>query len=435
MVDDDPGILRAVAWTEVLPWLRISRAFRLAISGRVLVLAALAAAITLSGWALFHWMFSGAPEAVEWMGPSASCPWVVVDQMVPNEPSLPWDRPGTDPEDVLGQKAVPPVRDAFFSSWWQLLQPFWQSLELDRGLTGLACLALCGVWSLATWAFFGGAITRIAALELSCEERIGFMPSLRYACGKWLSFIAAPLFPVFGIALAAIPVALLGLLVRFDVGLLLIGVAWPVALLAGLIMAVLGLGLMFGWPLMFATISTEGTDAFDALSRSYAYVFQRPLRYLFYAIVAAFIGTLSWLLVSNFAAGVVGMTYWAASWGAGADRVTQIIDGEPALSAIGNAGTLCVQFWVGTVKIIALGFLYGFFFCASTAIYLLLRRDVDATEIDEVFLDEDESEQQYGLPPLAVDEAGAPVAEEDAQQSKEESDAQATEAERPPSGA
>ena len=50
-------------------------------------------------------------------------------------------------------------------------------------------------------------------------------------------------------------------------------------------MAVLLLGLIFGWPLMFSTISTEGTDAFDAISRSYAYVFQRPFHYLFYTIL------------------------------------------------------------------------------------------------------------------------------------------------------
>ena len=68
---------------------------------------------------------------------------------------------------------------------------------------------------------------------------------------------------------------------------------------------------------MWATISSEGTDSFDAISRSYAYAFQRPLHYLFYALVAVVLGVLGWLLVSNFAAGVVYITYWAASWSAG----------------------------------------------------------------------------------------------------------------------
>jgi len=211
---------------------------------------------------------------------------------------------------------------------------------------------------------------------------------------------------------SAIPVVLLGLLLRWDVGLLLAALIWPLALLAGLIMAVLLLGLVFGWPLMFATISTEGTDSFDALSRSYAYTFQRPLHYLFYALAAAALGTLGWLLVSNFAAGVVGLTCWAASWFPGAPRMEAILHGGIE-GEVATAGAVVLGFWTGSVKLLAVGFLYGFFFTAATAIYLLLRRDADATEMDEVFLDEDESEQQYGLPPLVADTAGAPRATDD----------------------
>ena len=84
---------------------------------------------------------------------------------------------------------------------------------------------------------------------------------------------------------------------KANLGLLLGGLLWPLALVAGLLMTLLLLGLLFGWPLMWATISAEGTDSFDALSRSYAYVFQRPLHYLFYIMVAAVIGWLGWLLV------------------------------------------------------------------------------------------------------------------------------------------
>ena len=50
------------------------------------------------------------------------------------------------------------------------------------------------------------------------------------------------------------------------------------------------------------------------------------------------------------------------------------------------------------VMSVAAGFNYSFFFCAATAIYLLLRREYDRTELDEVFVVE--QEDQYGLPPL-----------------------------------
>jgi len=64
-------------------------------------------------------------------------------------------------------------------------------------------------------------------------------------------------------------------------------------------MTLLLVGVLLGWPLMWATISVEGTDSFDALSRTYAYVFQKPLRYAAYIGFAVIIGLLGWIVVEN----------------------------------------------------------------------------------------------------------------------------------------
>ena len=181
-------------------------------------------------------------------------------------------------------------------------------------------LALDCFWTLAVWAFFGGAICRIAVVQLAADERVGWAAALRFARRKWLSYFAAPLLPLLGVLVAAVPLAILGLLMcAGTVGVIAVGVIWPLFLLAGFLMALLLLGLAFGWPLMWATISAEGTDSFDALSRSYAYLFQRPLRVIFYAFVAAVLGWLGWLLVVNFAASVIWLTNWAAAWGCGGE--------------------------------------------------------------------------------------------------------------------
>jgi hypothetical protein len=60
------------------------------------------------------------------------------------------------------------------------------------------------------------------------------------------------------------------------------------------------------------------------------------------------------------------------------------------------------------VKLLAVGYSFSYFGVASTAIYYQLRRDVDARETDEVFLDADSSEEKFGLPKLEKDAAGAP---------------------------
>ena len=411
MSDNNRDVLRTVAWSEILPWLVIFRTFRLAIAPRVLILAAVAILLTLSGWAALGLVLwedrdneTAKREMPEWMGPA---PWKAIDEAVPDRPSLraAGGRLEADPLAPAAWQA----RDPFFGTWSQLSRPLWEVRHLDVSLPQLACLLLCGLWAVAVWAFFGGAITRIAAVQLTCDERVGWAAALRHARSKWLSYFTAPLLPLIGVVLAALPVALLGLLLREAyVGEWLAALLWPLALLAGLVMAILLLGLAFGWPLMWSTIGTEGTDSFDALSRSYAYLFGRPLHYLFYAVVAALLGALGWLLVSNFAAGVIWATYWAASWGAGPENIATIRAGE-----LGGVGWLIDVIWVGCVKLLAVGFIFGYFWTASTAIYLLLRRDVDATEMDEVFLDEDANEPTYGLSPLKTDEAGAPVVDDD----------------------
>ena len=59
------------------------------------------------------------------------------------------------------------------------------------------------------------------------------------------------------------------------------------------------------------------------------------------------------------------------------------------------------------MKLLAVGFGFAYFFSASSAIYLLQRRHVDATEMDEVFLDADASESPPALPQIVPDAAGS----------------------------
>jgi len=428
MMENDNGTLRSVAWSEICPWLGIVRAFRLAISVRVLTLAAAGIFLTLCGWAVLGNVFLEDSETPEWISAGSVSPWTAVDGAVPNRFAAP-DVPNPTKHDGF---ALAPTAwkayDPFFGSWAHLSRPLWDVfLCPDLGVRRLACLLLCGLWSLAVWAFFGGAITRIAAVGLASEERIGWAAAMRYAWSKWPAYCGGPLFPLIGILLAAVPVGLLGLLLwPGGAGVVLAAVAWPLALVAGLVMAVLLLGLVFGWPLMWGTISTEGSDSYDALGRCYSYAFRRPLHYLFYAVVAAVIGGLGWLLVKSFAAGVIGLAYWAAGCGAGPEKIQAVAEGSETLGSIGGFGAEVIHFWTGCVKLLALGYVYGFFWTASTFLYLLLRHDVDATEMDEVFLDEDASEPTYGLPPLTTDEAGAPMAVDDVPEVEPDDDAESS---------
>ncbi len=303
MVERDNDTIRAVAWSEVFPWLKLARAFRTAITARALVLGAVGILLTAVGWGIVGVSLGTDTYATHWLKPFAANPWLAVTDKVPDvRPSL-----------AAAPHVSPMQGNPVSATWSELSGPAIQGLTYTGlSVRAVVSVLLCGVWAVAVWAVFGAAICRIAAVDMAAAEQVGLVASLRYAVSKWPSYVAAPLLPVaLGVVLPTIPIIVLGWIMPYDYGLLLAGILWPLVLVAGLLMALVLLGLLFGWPLMWGTISAEGTDSFDALSRSYAYTFQRPLHYLFYAAVAGFIGWLGWLLVSNFAAGVVWLGLWA----------------------------------------------------------------------------------------------------------------------------
>ena len=245
MTDDNGGGLRTVAWKELFPWLNIFRVFRLSISLPALLFGAAGVLLTVTGWWLLGNAF--APDAR--LAPSAECPWKAVTDIVPNRPGLSGVPKQNDISKLEngGWHPTEPV----IAPWQLLNQAAWTGLS-DTGLpvATLAYVVLCGLWSVAVWAFFGAAICRIAAVQLAADEQVGMAAALRYACGN-----GRPISPRRCCRSAAccwrrFPFCLLGLIMRANVGAAAGRTAsgrW--SLVAGLLMTLLLLGVLFGWPL------------------------------------------------------------------------------------------------------------------------------------------------------------------------------------------
>jgi hypothetical protein len=395
MIEKNSDTIRSVAWAEIFPWLSLARVFRLAITIRSLVLGAVGVLLTVLAWCLIAWALcpdistEHPGDATAWLQPYVNRPWTTMTETLPGPWRCPLHAKATDAPTEWWQK------DPVTGPWATLSQPALSSISNEAfPLHDAVCLILCGLTGVAIWAFFGAAICRTAAVRLAADEQIGLGSALRYACRKWPAYFAAPLLPVGGVILAMIPVLILGWLIQTNVGLAFCGtLLWPLVLVAAFVMAILLIGVLFGFPLMWSAISAEGTDSFDALSRSYAYVFQRPLRYLFYIAVAAILGWLGWILVWYFAEGVIALGYWAASWGCGGQQIDciKLAFGE-GLNSVGRFGAHAINFWSGCVRLLAIGYMFSYFWTASAAVYFQLRHDIDATELDEVFLDADASE-------------------------------------------
>jgi hypothetical protein len=294
--------------------------------------------------------------------------------------------------------------------------------------------------TLAIWAFFGGAITRMAAVQLARKEKIGISEAVRFTRDRWRSFFFAPIFPLGAILVIVVLTIIFGLfhLIPLIGDIFVDGLGWPLILLAGLGMTVILVGLV-GWPMMYATISTEGSDSFDALSRSYSYVYQSPWSYLWYTLVAVAYG-----MVLVFFVGLMGsLTVYLGKWGVSQTpfvsknftnrepeylfvyaptsygwrelllQGTDIVDSNTgkiiaesynnylnSMKWYNHVGAFLVSnVWLYLVFLLVLGFGYSYFWTASTIIYLLMRRKVDDTELDEVYLEEDEGESAYSPPP------------------------------------
>ncbi|MDA1052731.1 MAG: hypothetical protein O3C40_19940 [Planctomycetota bacterium] len=387
---EEVGVVRRIVWREILPWLIIFRAFRISVSLPILSLATVGWLLTPFGSQIASAVFLGNADAstTQWATP--------LSDFVTRSESL---------QAIPGISTIASTSNPIVHVYEHFTDPFVQLFDRSNTVRETAYHLFRGMWSIAIWAFFAGAITRIATVQLGREERVDLRTAVVYAARQYGWSCAAPLFPLFGVFLASLPLIVLGFVMRADVGMIVAGVIWPFALVGGLVMMILLLGLLAGWPLMWPTISSEEHgDAFEAFSRSFSYVFQRPLQYLFYLLIAGLIGGLGWLVVSNVSEAVIELTYYGTSWGASNERVELVAFGEYT----GNLGTGVglIRLFNGLVRIIAMAFNFSFFFCVLTAIYLVLRRDVDKTDFDEVFVED--KQQTYSLPPLESNEVNSP---------------------------
>src|SRR4029077_2364855 len=124
----------------------------------------------------------------------------------------------------------------------------------------------------------------------------------------------APVFPLILLAVLTLVLIVMGIIEghTYFLGDILSFIIWPIAMLLGIIMAVVLVGLV-GWPLMNPTISAEGSDSFDALSRSYSYVYQAPWHYLWYGVVAILYGMALVFFVGFMASLIVFLGKWSVS--------------------------------------------------------------------------------------------------------------------------
>ena len=449
---EQPVIVQEISWSYLCPWTSILKTLPIAASVTVLAFSLLGVVLTPMGWMLSESLFlnsttssitgdelieAGASEKAEPDGlktasiktvrANADLMELVEINRSPYRGVFLATQQHTDSIDFMGLHLSGP-RNVFR----QLVRPFQYLFDGQFNLRAFFYLLLGCVWSLCVWSFVGLGITRVSLLKLTRNENAGLDDAFEFAIEKWTTAVGAVGIPLLAVAALCLPAGLIGLLMGFDFGVLVAGILWPILLAIASAMGLLLLGLMFGFPLMVSSVGCESQNAFDAMTRAYAYTFQRPVHYLFYCLVAIVFGGLCWMLVAGLTESIVDLSFWSASWGANltsGDRI-DVINGIPLEniepgsvvkdSSTLTAGRTMIGIWNSLFRTLAAAFIYGLFWCMASAIYLLLRKDADETEMDEIYIVDEK--RTYELPPLQSDENGIPQVQEPRPVAEETSD-------------
>lgn len=329
-------------------------------------------------------------------------------------------------------------------------------------------LFLLIVWMLMMWAFFGGIITRMAIVQIAGKEGGGLRDAVRFVKTRYLSYLFSPIVPILLIFAVVIGCMVFGIfhLIPLFGDIVVDGLFIWIPLGAGFVMTLLVVGLV-GYPLMYTTLSAEGSDTFDALSRSYNYVYESPWHYIWYGFLSIVYGA----VVVFFVVFWSSLMVYLGKWGVSQTPLTQTFnrspeylfiytptsfgwrelmvkgspveitsdpekapkdsDGKPILvpqtdgyfytqpeaakqymseySWYNYAGAGMVAFWMTLLFMLMLGFSYSYFWTAASMIYLLMRKKVDEVEVDEIYTEEEEFEEPVAPPKLSPTPPAAPT--------------------------
>ena len=283
------------------------------------------------------------------------------------------------------------ITDCFKAVGWALTYHFFYSLIFYTIAYVVMTLA-------------GGALCRISALQFAKGEKPGLGEAGRFSLKNFSNLLVAPLVPIGIIVFVGLFVFLLGVIGNIPwFGELIAALSMPLTLLAGVVISVLLIGTVAGFNLMFPAVAYDGADSFDALSRSYNYIFAEPWRMALYTTVAAGYGAICYTFVRLF-----GFLIVFASWvflqlgmfvegsSKQADKIS-VIWPQPRLMNLLGTSSMATTNWSESVAafvvrlsvLVVIGlvasFILSFYFSSNTIIYSLMRKRVDHTSLEEVY--------------------------------------------------
>ncbi len=286
-----------------------------------------------------------------------------------------------------------------------------------------------GVWVLAVWGFFAQAIHRITSLRIARDEGLSLVEGVKFSIKNFVTILCCPLIVAVAIGIFYGCNALAGLVLSLPyLSWILSWILLPLAAISTLLILLIGIGGVVGLPLVGAAAAWERNGPLDAISRAFSYIFARPLQFfwnyflilLFTSIIVLVGQHFVTVLSKSVDAGVLNPTAsilvdtperGSEAYGKLDNDTKNLYDElntkDTALAArpfsmsihafleapFGHKGFALVL-WI-LLNLIQYG-VYAtaiwWFFGAATSTYADLRADVDGTEEDEIYLEDEEED-------------------------------------------
>ena len=369
MKDIGEGTIRRIDWTELTPVVLLLRVFNVSLGLRVLAIAMIGACLTVGLGEVLHIpLQDGSRSSTELFGDARIdwCGTTLGDRRY----NL-WSYDGNPIFPLAAMYIM--FSDEFIPLLFSLF-----TLKLPSD----SFLWLPGI--VLIWVFCGGMICRIVALRLTVDESESTSNLLLFFRKRGIGFISSLIILSLGILCCFLPVLIACWLAAVPGLNYVVAILLPIPLLFAFFTVILALGLAVGWMLLFAAVSTDGSDGFDAISRMFSYIFQRPLHYLFYWFCSGILGWLGYMLMVI----ICDLVFFMFGLG------------------LGFPSIVLETFWLDLFRLLPTAYVFAWFWTSSVAIYLLLRRSVDATPFIEVY--RVEPPKVRTLPTIKPDEHGAP---------------------------
>ena len=386
-----------VHWHSIFPSLHLFKSFKLALGPSKIILAlAFLILIILAGKGLdlIYWGNQVKP-AQSLNGPfTGSSASGVFQTLLNYQTKQVMDLTlAINPFDLIssaGQHHSPSAAGPLLS--FTVIAPYW--LFVHYPVFAILFSLIC----LTCYAFFATAITRTAAMQITLDHHITISEALVFAKKHWLSAFTAPLLPILLISVLGLG----GLSLIFGLGLLhwpglnILGAGlYPVALLLGLAITLLGTCAITSSQFLLPAIAIESADTFDAISRSYSLVLGQMLKWLMYNALNLLIFLVTHCLIGFILLTSLSVTRFFIHLGfSDAQTTSSIIDqatlfihqGINVATGTNSVAVFLIALSAAGIMLCLAAYALSYILTSQTWIYLLLRKANDDTALDDIHL-------------------------------------------------